>query len=103
LHGPAGVAKALELKPQLVLIDLGLPGFDGYEVARRIRLASVPNAIRLIVLTGYEQNEYRARAQPTGFDGYLIKPVDAGTPPELIAAPSAQRLGNTAAPSHGVI
>src|SRR5262249_51926714 len=51
--GPAGVKKALEVKPEVVLIDLGLPGMDGYEVAARLRSASACPAPMLIALTGY--------------------------------------------------
>jgi CheY-like chemotaxis protein len=56
------VGKALEVKPDVVLIDLGLPGLDGYEVAARIRSTPACSDIILIALTGYGQLEYRARA-----------------------------------------
>jgi CheY-like chemotaxis protein len=59
--GPAGVDKALELRPEIVLIDLSLPGLDGYEVAAHIRTSPACSAARLIAVTGYAQSEYRAR------------------------------------------
>jgi PAS domain S-box-containing protein len=86
--GPAGVKEALAVKPEFVLIDLGLPGFDGYEVAARIRAAPACNASKLIALTGYAQNEFRRRAQLAGFHDYLTKPVDADTLVKALAIQS---------------
>jgi PAS domain S-box-containing protein len=83
--GPAGVEKALELKPDVVLIDLGLPGLDGYKVAARIRSTPACSAIVLIALTGYGQREYRAKAERSGFHAYLVKPVDSGELEKVIA------------------
>jgi signal transduction histidine kinase len=73
--GPSGVASALANRPDVVLIDVGLPGFDGYEAARRIRSAS-QDGIVLIALTGYGLPEDRRRAQQAGFDAHLVKPFD---------------------------
>jgi PAS domain S-box-containing protein len=86
VDGPAGVEKALEVQPDVVVIDLGLPGLDGYQVAARIRSTSACKATRLIALTGYAQSEYRVRAETAGFHGYLVKPVDTGALRKLIAA-----------------
>ena len=75
--------RAVELITQksfdVALIDIGLPGMDGYEVARRIRTGGSP-APFLVALTGYGQPEERQRATAAGFDAHLVKPVD---PPEL--------------------
>jgi CheY-like chemotaxis protein len=84
--GLAGVDKALEVKPAVVLIDLGLPGLDGYEVAARIRSAPACRAAILIALTGYGQSDYRTRAENAGFDDYVVKPVDMAELERLIAA-----------------
>jgi PAS domain S-box-containing protein len=84
--GLTGVAKALEVKPGVVLIDLGLPGLDGYEVAARIRSAPACRATILIALTGYGQSNYRTKAENAGFHGYVVKPVDMATLERLIAA-----------------
>ena len=65
------------LKPEVVLLDLGLPGMDGFEVARQIRSLPTGEAIRLIAVTGWGQDEDRARTKEAGFDDHLIKPVDA--------------------------
>jgi PAS domain S-box-containing protein len=84
--GAAGVAKAAEVHPDVVLIDLGLPGLDGYQVATQIRSTPACSAAVLIALTGYGQSEYRAKAEMAGFNGYLVKPVDPNELEKLIAA-----------------
>jgi CheY-like chemotaxis protein len=84
--GPAGVERALEAKPEVVLIDLGLPGLDGYEVAARIRATPACSAARLIAVTGYTQNAHRERAKSAGFHGYLVKPVEITELEKLLAA-----------------
>ena len=76
--GPEGVARALESKPDVAIVDIGLPGFDGYQVAQRIRgeNAEWARKMRLIALTGYAQESDRARALAAGFDVHVRKPVD---------------------------
>ncbi len=76
--GPTGVALAHSLRPEVALIDIGLPGFDGFEVARRLRAAPGGDAIHLVALTGYGQPEDRRAASAAGFDAFLVKPVDLG-------------------------
>lgn len=63
-------------RPDVVLLDIGLPGIDGYEVARRIRNAAATAGTRLIALTGYGQPDDRQRAVAAGFDEHLVKPVN---------------------------
>jgi two-component system, sensor histidine kinase len=75
--GASGVQSALELKPDVALIDVGLPDLDGYEVARRIRAVLDRRAILLVALTGYGTAEDQRRAHEAGFDIHLVKPVDA--------------------------
>jgi PAS domain S-box-containing protein len=82
--GDAGVELAVRIKPDLALIDIGLPGIDGYEVARRIRKQI--REIRLIALTGYGQPEDRLRALGAGFDVHMVKPVDGTELQRLIAS-----------------
>lgn len=72
--GPSGVAAIEKLRPDIALIDLGLPGFDGYELARRVRDAGLP--VQLIALTGYGQPDDRRRAREAGYEVHLVKPVD---------------------------
>jgi signal transduction histidine kinase/CheY-like chemotaxis protein len=73
--GPAGVERALASRPQVVLIDLGLPGLDGFQVARQVRTA-LGESVLLVALTGYAQEEDRQRAQEAGFNAHLPKPVE---------------------------
>ncbi|MGB6603462.1 MAG: ATP-binding protein [Steroidobacteraceae bacterium] len=63
-------------KPDVVLLDIGLPGMDGYEVARRIRELPGLERVRLVALTGYGQADDKERTRSAGFDGHLVKPVD---------------------------
>jgi signal transduction histidine kinase/CheY-like chemotaxis protein len=74
--GPEGIEKAFSARPDVALIDIGLPGLDGNEVARRIRSILGSGEISLIAMTGYGQPEDRRRALQAGFDYYLVKPVD---------------------------
>jgi two-component system, sensor histidine kinase len=86
--GLMGVAKALSLKPDIAIVDLGLPGIDGYEVARRIRLDVHGAELPLIALTGYGSPEQKARSLAAGFDLHLVKPVDAARLESLLAQPT---------------
>jgi two-component system CheB/CheR fusion protein len=73
--GPAALEAAQAHLPELVLLDIGLPGMNGHEVARRLRVTA-PNGLQIIALTGYGQEEDRSRSRAAGFDDHLIKPVD---------------------------
>jgi len=72
--GPAAIETASAFRPEIVLLDIGLPGMDGYEVARRLRADL--GRVRLIALTGYGRDEDRDRSREAGFDHHLVKPVD---------------------------
>jgi CheY-like chemotaxis protein len=75
--GERGLAMILEREPQIALIDIGLPGLDGYRVARALKDRSKQGRrTRLIALTGYGQPDDRRRALDAGFDAHLVKPVD---------------------------
>jgi signal transduction histidine kinase len=76
--GLRGVARALSDHPDVMLVDIGLPGLDGYEVARRVRSA-LGQDVKLVAVTGYGQPEDRRRAIAAGFDQHLTKPVDYDT------------------------
>ncbi|MFP5286585.1 MAG: ATP-binding protein [Thermoanaerobaculia bacterium] len=82
--GPEGLEKAFALCPEVALVDIGLPGMDGNEVARRIRAVLGQDQISLIAMTGYGQPEDRRRALQAGFDRYLIKPVDPSVLSQLL-------------------
>ncbi len=98
--GASGVESALANHPDTALIDIGLPGFDGYEVARRIRSSSENPGIMLIALTGYGSPEDRRRAKEAGFDTHLVKPLSfdllddlltTGGEPVLVKSAASQR------------
>jgi two-component system, sensor histidine kinase len=72
--GPQGIAIARSSRPEVVLVDIGLPRLDGYEVARQMR-ALLGTRVRLIAVTGYGQPEDRRRTAEAGFDAHLTKPV----------------------------
>jgi CheY-like chemotaxis protein len=73
--GKSAIAAAIEQKPQVVLLDIGLPDMDGYEVARQIR-ARQAGPMRLIALTGWSQDDTREKARDAGFDHHLTKPTE---------------------------
>src|SRR5436309_1102096 len=87
--GDSGVDEARRLRPDVALIDIGLPGIDGYEVARRVR-ADVPRA-RLVAVTGYGQPDDLQRAWAAGFDVHLVKPVDPQQLQQVLAAGARRR------------
>jgi PAS domain S-box-containing protein len=93
IDGGAGVDTALRLQPDLTLVDIGLPGGDGYEVARRLRAAATGRRLRLVALTGYGRREDRERALAAGFDEHLVKPIDPARLAALLSAagPSCDR------------
>jgi CheY-like chemotaxis protein len=62
-------------RPEVILLDIGLPGMDGYAVARKVRELPGGDAIKIFALTGYGQEEDRRRSLAAGFDGHLVKPV----------------------------
>ena len=74
--GPNGIELASAFSPEVVLLDIGLPVMDGYEVARHLRRATALSPVRLVAITGYGQAQERQRALGAGFDAHLVKPVD---------------------------
>jgi len=73
--GPTGLQKALDWRPDIGVVDIGLPRLDGYQVARQVR-AALKNDIFLIALTAFGQPHDRERALAAGFDVHLSKPAD---------------------------
>jgi CheY-like chemotaxis protein len=78
------------LLPDLILLDLGLPGMDGLEVARRLRATKPGRAARLVAVTGYGQESDREHTRAAGFDEHLLKPLGREA---LVAALSAVSRG----------
>ena len=72
--GVTAIKMARQFKPGIVFLDIGLPGIDGYEVARAFRADPALREVHLVALTGYAQPEDVARAREAGFDGHLAKP-----------------------------
>jgi signal transduction histidine kinase len=84
--GELALALASEFRPDLILLDLGLPKIDGYEVARRIRAAPWGGEVVLVALTGWGQAADRRRTRETGFDSHLVKPLDLDALTEFLSA-----------------
>lgn len=82
--GPAAIAAALSFRPEIVFLDIGLPGMNGYEVARKIRTEPGLDGAFLIAMTGYGQEEDVRQAMEAGFDRHLVKPMDFGALDSLL-------------------
>jgi two-component system CheB/CheR fusion protein len=91
--GTAALALVDELSPDIVILDVGLPRMDGFEVARRIRANPRHGRVCLIAVTGYGQAADRAASREAGFDEHFVKPVD---PDQLLGLIAAMRRGEPA-------
>ena len=89
LDGLAAVEAAASWRPDIVLLDIGLPGLNGYEAARRIRAQAEGSRIVLCALTGWGQNADRLKSRDAGFDHHLVKPVDPAALERLLAGITA--------------
>jgi PAS domain S-box-containing protein len=87
--GPDAVAAAEKYHPHVAILDIGMPGMNGYEVAQRIRAAPWGESIMLIAVTGWGQDEDKRKAHEAGFNQHLIKPVDPNVLESLMAAAAA--------------
>ncbi len=74
--GAQAVEVARSFRPDVALLDLGMPKVDGYEAARRIRSECDGRPMKIVALTGWAQDEDRRKTQEAGFDEHLVKPVD---------------------------
>ena len=86
--GPTALEAALDYRPDVVLLDIGLPGLDGYEVAKRMRQQPVLKNVVLVAMTGYGQESDRQRSQEAGFDHHLVKPAEFGKVQQILATVS---------------
>ncbi|HSK11337.1 MAG TPA: response regulator, partial [Vicinamibacterales bacterium] len=75
-NGESALGLAAAYRPDVVLLDLGMPGMDGYEVAARLREVPGLEAVRIVAVTGYGEEEHRRRTRSSGFAEHLVKPVD---------------------------
>ena len=85
VDGLSGIKAAQTFKPEVILLDIGLPGMDGYEVARRLRKLPETEKALLIALSGYGQAEDRRKSKEAGCDHHLVKPADAAKLRALIS------------------
>jgi CheY-like chemotaxis protein len=76
INGYAALDVASRFRPEIMLLDLNLPGLSGFDVCRRIKATPALKATRVVALTAYTQDEYRERAKAAGCELYLVKPVD---------------------------
>ena len=90
VEGEEAVVMADEFLPNCVVLDLGLPGIDGYEVARRLRERPYGATLTLVALTGWAGKEVRVKAAAAGFDYHLVKPVDLEELERIVTAERAQ-------------
>ncbi len=94
--GLAAVEAAEQFRPDMILLDIGLPKLNGYDACRRIREQPWSDGMEIIALTGWGQEDDRRRSKEAGFDHHLVKPVDLAALESLLAAPDSrsQSLGN---------
>lgn len=91
--GLAALDAAESLRPDAVLLDIGLPGMSGYDIARQIRRQPWGRRLLLVALTGWGQAKDRRRSREAGFDRHLVKPIDFGELEELLAEPPERPEG----------
>ena len=91
--GPKALEVAQAEQPDVILLDIGLPGMDGYEVARRLREQQGAGRVHLLAMTGYGQESDRKRSQEAGFDHHLVKPVEFEVVLALLARDADRRPG----------
>ncbi len=89
--GPSTLTAALDFCPNVVLLDIGLPGMDGFEVARKMREQEIFKEVILVAMTGYGQDSDRQRSKAAGFDHHLVKPPDFNKLQQILTTASAKR------------
>jgi signal transduction histidine kinase/CheY-like chemotaxis protein len=94
--GESAVAAVQARRPEVVVLDLGMPGLDGLEAARRIRSMPGGRDVKLIALTGWGQDSDRARTREAGFDHHLVKPADPAEVAALLRRPGAYERASPA-------
>jgi PAS domain S-box-containing protein len=93
--GPTALEEFELREPHIVLLDIGMPDMDGYEVARRLREISNPQRVAIVALTGWAQDGDRQRVRDAGFDHHLVKPVELASLQTLLTSLAAARAGKT--------
>jgi PAS domain S-box-containing protein len=90
--GPTAVEAAIDYRPDVALLDIGLPGLDGFEVAKRLRRLPILRNVVLVAMTGYGQEADRRRSREAGFDHHLVKPARFEQIQEILAAVSEKSI-----------
>jgi DNA-binding response OmpR family regulator len=98
-EGSTAIRLAGELRPDVVLLDIGMPEVSGYDVARAIRREAWGRSIRLIALTGWGQAEHRRRSLEVGFDDHLVKPVELDVLENLLQMGSSTPISGNIQPT----
>jgi signal transduction histidine kinase/DNA-binding response OmpR family regulator len=91
--GPQALAAVGTARPDVILLDLGLPGMDGFQVAQRVRAEPDNSAIVIVAVSGYGQEEHRSRSTEAGCDHHLVKPIEPSVVSELLASLHSSRHG----------
>ena len=99
--GPAAIEAAQILLPDLVLLDLGMPGMDGFEVTRRIRTQPWGKKLRIVALSGWAQDEDKTRSREAGFDAHVAKPLDPEQLERLLADCASSAPAKSGPPGTG--
>jgi len=99
--GDAGLDVARARPPEVMLVDIGLPGADGFEIARRVRCDPALRHVTLVAVTGYGRDEDKRRSREAGFDHHLVKPIDAETLARVVARLESREADGAAAPGEG--
>jgi CheY-like chemotaxis protein len=90
--GLEGVTAILQHQPDIAFVDVGMPGIDGYEVARRVRADPRGRRVFLVALTGYTHEAAKTRAQAAGFDVHFAKPINIAMLHELLERAATEHL-----------
>ena len=90
--GPSALKAVEEFKPEFVFLDIGIPGMNGYEIARRLKSAERPGNLFLVAVTGWGQPSDFERSKEAGFDLHLVKPVDSASVKRLLQNPAQRTL-----------
>ena len=95
-EGPTALEIAKDFRPDVVLLDIGLPGMNGFEVAQQLRKQPASRDALLIALTGYGEAESRLRSAQAGFDFHMVKPADVNLLLSMITNPEELRRAKAA-------
>jgi CheY-like chemotaxis protein len=88
--GEEALERAAAIRPEIIVLDIGLPKLNGYEVCRSIREQPWGRPITMVAVTGWARDEDRQKSQEAGFDGHLVKPVDHRALTKLVAELQAE-------------